>query len=146
MAAPKKITVPKVLDLVTLDRVIGGCRVQAIAPAAPPLRGEQSAMLLASGTDLQFLGGTSGFSLEQVGALDQLFAELEAEPVQQGSFATFASTAPADEVEAAPLGLRDTVDRGDRAGTPGGTDSGTTVIANSSRVVNAHVVSAIRAR
>jgi len=143
MAAHKQI---KVLDLVTLDRVIGGCRVQAISPVAPPPRADFSGMLLSTGAELMISDGAIGFSLDQVGALDQIFAELEAEPMQQASFAAFEAVAPADQVEAAQPVLRDTVDRGERAETPDGTHSGTTVIANPSRVVNAHVVSATRTR
>lgn len=143
MAAHKQI---KVLDLVTLDRVIGGCRVQAISPVAPPPRADYSGMLLSTGAEMMIRDGASGFSLDQVGALDQIFAELEAEPMQHGSFAAFGTVAPADQVEAAEPVLRDTVARGERAETPDGTHSGTMVIANQGRVVNAHVVSAIRTR
>lgn len=146
MAAHKQLTVPKVLDLATLDRVIGGCRVQSISPVAPPPRADYSAMLLSTGADLSIREGASGFAFDQVGALDQIFAELEHEPVQQGSFAAFGSVAGADQVAAAEPALHDTVDRGEQAATPDGTHSGTMVIANSSRVVNAHVVSAIRTR
>lgn len=143
MAAHKQI---KVLDLATLDRVIGGCRVQAISPVAPPPRADYSGMLLSTGAEMMIRDGASGFSLDQVGALDQIFAELEHEPMQQGSFEAVGSVAPANEVEAAEPVLRDTVDEGEQAATPDGTHSGTMVIANPGRVVNAHVVAAIRTR
>ncbi len=153
MSANKQIAAPTVLDLSTLERVIGGCRAASISPVAPP-RTDYSAMLVSSSAELMIHNGAGAFGLDQVGALDQIFAELDRESIQSAAFAAsgpaagqpVAADLDAHKVEEEQPMLRGTLEQGAQAATPDGIHCGTTVIANPSRVVNAHVVSASRAR